>query len=109
MQFRAKPQANPRLLDLSKLATAYPSNELISPGDVLEVTIATGLSQDETVTYPVRIGDDGSASLPGVGHISLTDLELVDAEAAIAAACIQKNLYRAPHVTVTMKRRRMNR
>lgn len=108
-QFRAKSQANPRLLDLSRLAASYPSSELIANGDVLEVTVSTGLSQNETVTNRARVGDDGAASLPGIGNIPLAGLELEDAEIAVSAACIQKGLYRHPHVTVTMHRRRVNK
>lgn len=106
---RARPSANVQTLDLSKIATSYPSNELVGPGDVLEVTVSSGLGANETVTFPTRVSEDGQASLPVIGTVSLAGMELAETEAAIAGAAISRGLYRSPHITVTMKRRRVNR
>ncbi|MBA4031306.1 MAG: hypothetical protein C0478_10525 [Planctomyces sp.] len=108
-QLVAKKAANAQTLDLSKLATQYPSNELIGTGDVVEVTIAAGLGATEAVIFPTRVGEDGQANIPIVGPVELAGMELADAEGAIASAAVGRGLYRQPHVTVTMKRRRLNR
>ena len=100
---------NAQTVDLSRLAMAGASSELIDRGDVLDVSISAGLSADDTVTFPVRINDDGMANLPIIGNIPLAGLELEGAEAAITATAVHNGLYRSPHVTVTMKRQRMNR
>ncbi len=100
---------NAQTLDLSKLATGSYSNDLIDRGDVLEVTINAGLDPKDNVTFPVRVSDNGAASLPVVGEVPVQGLEPEGAEAAIAAACVQRGVYRAPHVTVSMKRQRTNR
>lgn len=100
---------NAQTLDLSKLATQYPSNELIGTGDVVEVTIAAGLGATEAVIFPTRVGEDGTANIPVVGPVELAGMELSDAEGAIASVAVSRGLYRQPHVTVTMKRRRLNR
>lgn len=100
---------NARTLDLSQLANGNYSNDTIDRGDVIEVTINAGLDPKDNVTFPVRISEHGTASLPVVGDVAVQGLEPESAEAAIAAACIQRNVYRSPQVTVSMKRQRTNR
>ena len=108
-ELEVAPTENPQTVDLSKLSGDTASSELIDRGDVLEVTIVAGLASEDTTTFPVRVGDDGSANLPVIGKIPLAGLELEGAEQAIAAACVTSALFRKPHVTVTMKRQRVNR
>ncbi len=108
-ELQAVPTANARTVDLSRFAIPATSSERIDRGDVLEVSISAGLGAEETVTFPVRVNDRGIANLPIIGSLELAGLELEGAEAAIAAACIHRGLYRSPHVTVTMKRQRINR
>ncbi len=105
----APPTENPQTVDLSRLAISASTSDWIDRGDVLEVSISAGLSEQDNVTFPVRINDNGDANLPVIGTISLAGLELEGAEAAIGATCISRRLYKNPHVTVEMKRQRMNR
>ncbi|MEO1996063.1 MAG: SLBB domain-containing protein, partial [Planctomycetaceae bacterium] len=44
-----------------------------------------------------------------IGNVQVVGLELQAAEAAIVAACIYRKLFTSPHVTATMKQRRVNR
>ena len=97
---------NPKTLDLSGMASGTYNNDLIDRGDVLEVTINTGLNAKDNLTFPVRVSDNGLATLPVVGDVAVQGLELESAEAAIAAACVQRAIYRSPQVTVTMKKQR---
>ncbi len=108
-QLHAPPIENPQIVDLTKFAIPAVSNESIYGGDVLEVTISAGLSEKDTFTFPVRVNELGVANLPVIGAVALAGLELEGAEAAVIAAAVQRGLYRAPHVTVTMKRQRINR
>ena len=100
---------NAQTIDLSRLATATLSNDTIDRGDVIEVTISAGLGVGDTTVLPIRIGDDGNAVLPVLGSVPLSGLELEAAEVAIANSCVERGLYRTPHVTVTMRRQRVNR
>lgn len=100
---------NAQTIDLSRLASLAVNSELIDRGDVIDVTISTGLNEKESYTQPVRIREDGVADIPVVGPVHLAGLELAEAEAAITAASIQRNLYRRPYVTVTMRHQRVNR
>ena len=105
----APPIENPQTVDLSRLAISTSTSDWIDRGDVLEVSISAGLSAQDNFTFPVRINDNGDANLPVIGTISLAGLELEGAEAAINAVCVSRGLYKNPHVTVEMKRQRMNR
>jgi len=105
----APPVPNSQVLDLSRFAGPPISSEQIHAGDVLEVSIAAGLGADQVTTFPVRVTESGIALMPEIGQVPLAGLELCGAERSIAAACLHRNLYRNPHVTVTMKRPRLNR
>ena len=100
---------NPHTVDLTRLAINQTGTRSIDDGDVLELTIAAGLSKDETTTIPVRVNDRGHAEIPVIGSVPVAGLEPEAVEAAIAAACIHQGLYRSPHVTVSIIRQRMNR
>jgi len=107
-EFIAPPVENVQMVDLSRLVTYTRSNELIDAGDVLHVTLATDYSEQGPIEIPVRVAEDGSADIPQVGRVRVAGLELDEAEQAIAAVSIEREVYRNPHVTVTMERRRMN-
>jgi polysaccharide biosynthesis/export protein len=109
----APPVENAHTIDLSRLATFSGSSEAIDQGDILEVTITTGYENNYTRNgpqiFPIRVGDDGTANVPLVGKVPLAGLELEEAEHAIAAAAIERGIFNAPHVTVAMRRQRVNR
>ncbi len=109
MHLQAPPLTNAQTLDLTKMATSTTSTDLIGEGDVIEVTISAGLSADDTATFPVRVSENGMAQLPIIGPVRLKGTDLEEAEAIIVGVCVEKGLYRSPHVTVTMKRPKVNR
>jgi polysaccharide export outer membrane protein len=108
-ELQAAPVTNVQTLDLSRLAGPPVNKELIERGDVIEVSIAAGLGSDAVTQIPVRIGEDGIAPLPEIGPVQLAGLTLMDAEQAVAAACIQRGFYHRPQVTVTLRQQRTNR
>jgi polysaccharide export outer membrane protein len=108
-RFEAPRVTNVQQLDLSRLAGATVSSELIERGDVLQVTIGSGVSNDEMLTVPLRVAEDGTANVPIVGGVPVAGLELEGSEQAIRAAAITRNVYRNPQVTVTLKQKRINR
>jgi len=108
-EYVAKPMENARTLDLSKLAVKGVGNDYIDNGDVLEVSIAAGLSKEDIATLDVRVNQNGEAQVPLIGNVPVGGLDLEGAESAITSACIQQGLYTNPQVTVTMKRQRENR
>jgi polysaccharide export outer membrane protein len=108
-QLLAGKRDNVQTLDLTRLATSSNNSEVIDRGDVIEVSISAGLDEKDTVTLPVRVNEQGIASIPEIGPVPLAGMEMEAAEAVIVATCIERGLYRRPNVTVTMKRQRMNR
>jgi polysaccharide biosynthesis/export protein len=105
----AAKRANAKTINLAGLASTAHDSELIDKGDVIEVTIATGLNEKEVRPVPVRVDDNGIANIPVVGPVPLAGQEPQAAEATIIAACIERQLYVNPNVTVTMKQQRLNR
>lgn len=105
----AQRRSNARTVDLSKLSRAQGPSNRVEAGDVVEVTIAATLDEDDAVVVPTRINEQGIAQLPLVGPLPVGGLELEAVEAVIAEACIDRGFYRSPHVTVTMKSQRTNR
>lgn len=108
-ELHAPPATNAQTINWSRLAVSTSTSDTIEPGDVLEVTIAANLSLQDMVTLPVRVNEKGIAALPVIGEVPLGGLRLEDAESAIAATSMQAQLYRAPQVTVSMKRKHTNR
>jgi polysaccharide export outer membrane protein len=109
-QWQAPHIENAQTLDLSKLSTGAYNNEQIDTGDILEVQIVVGLNAKDNppVLHP-RVNEAGSISLPNVGDVYVRGLDLETAESAIASACIQRQIYRSPLVTVSMRKQRTNR
>ncbi|MDH3716878.1 MAG: SLBB domain-containing protein [Planctomycetota bacterium] len=108
-ELEAPPVNNVHTVDLSRLSGFAVSNELIEPGDVLEVTIVAGITEHGPLTIPVRVSDNGSAGIPLLGEVALAGMELEQAEQAIRAAAVTQGVYRNPHVTVVMEKKRVNK
>jgi polysaccharide export outer membrane protein len=96
-------------LNLARLGGYAASTEQIGRGDVLEVTVVTDYGSLPPNIVPVRVNPDGTAQIPPIGLVQVAGLEMMHAEQAIAAAAIERGIYRNPHVTVTMKQQRKNR
>ncbi|MCA9047841.1 MAG: polysaccharide biosynthesis/export family protein, partial [Planctomycetaceae bacterium] len=106
---RLTAQSNPQEADLSKLAATGGSSELIGPGDVLEIEISAGLSDEDQFRFSARVADDGTAVLPEIGRISVVGLEPQAVDGIIQTESIRRGLYRNPTVTVSVAQKRMNR
>ncbi len=107
-ELEAAPIENAHILNLSGLSGPQVSPDIIGCGDVLKVSIAAGLDKDAVVEFLARVGDDGTALIPQLGHIPLDGLHVMQAEQRIADACIDGRLYRQPNVTVTMEKQQLN-
>ena len=96
-------------VDLTRLAGGAGDSDTINTGDLLEVKIAAGLSEDDQATMGSRVSDDGTISLPEIGSVNVVGIEPSGAETLIRAAAISKGLYiNSPSVTVRVTDRRMN-
>ena len=104
----ARPIANAQTLDLSKLAGRTSATDRIVPGDVVEVTVAAGLSEDNVYPFKVRVDENGIGQMPHLGELALGGLSLGEAEATIGKAAIDRDIFTAPHVTVLMHEPKMH-
>ncbi|MFM9965091.1 MAG: polysaccharide biosynthesis/export family protein [Planctomycetaceae bacterium] len=101
---------NPKTLELIRLANGSYNIDLIDVDDVLEVNILAGLNpKDNPPAMQPRVSRNGVISLPDVGDVPVAGLDLQSAETAIATTCVQRQIYRRPHVTVSMRRQATNR
>lgn len=99
-------------LNLAALSGQTTPSEVIQPGDLLKVTVASGLESERNREGPpywnLRVAEDGSVLVPLVGGLRLAGLTLPDADAAIRQASIERGIYRNPLVAVEFERRRTN-
>jgi polysaccharide export outer membrane protein len=109
VQWHAQSIPNVTTFDMTKLASATIPEDLIAKEDVLEITIASGLGRADIQTMPSRVNEAGQVDVVHVGPVPVAGLDLTEAEAAIARACIDREIYKSPHVTVVMKRPKVNR
>lgn len=108
--YRAADVSNAVTADLGRLSLPSTPNELIEPEDIIDVTILSGIeSPGQVAPTPVRLDDSGVAHLALVGPVRLAGLEPYAAEQVISAAAIQRGLYRAPQVTVAIRKKAVNR
>ena len=109
-RYQAAKVTNAQVADLSRLSMSTTSSSLIEPEDVVDVTISSGLEEAGRITpTPVRVGDTGIATIALIGQVPLAGLEPFQAEQRIATAAIDRGLFKAPQVTVTMRKKAVNR
>jgi polysaccharide export outer membrane protein len=108
-RYQAAGVSNAKVADLGRLSMPTASNSLIGAEDVIDIVIASGLeSGTQLAPTPVRVGDDGVATIALVGPVPVAGLEPFAAEQRIAAAAIERGLYRSPQVTVTIRKKAVN-
>lgn len=107
--YDAPTNSNPLTIDFANLSGTATDSDVIARGDVVNVNIAASISSEHVFTYTVRVGDDGNADLPLIGKVRMAGLSLADADATLTQVCVQRDLYRSPHVNVTIRRRKTNR
>jgi polysaccharide export outer membrane protein len=108
-RFRAPSISSSQQVDLSRISTSVGGNDRIQPGDIIEVTIVTGIGEvDEKSKWKLQVSDQGVADVPLVGRVQIAGLKLTDASMAIRDQGIQQGIYRNPRVTLQMVQRHTN-
>lgn len=93
-------------VDLAKLAKPGMHSELIYPGDVIDVAIATGVEQRVPLKWSLRVSEQGEVGIPLVGNVRVAGLMMPQAEQAIRHASVTRQIYRDPHVSVLLNQRK---
>jgi polysaccharide export outer membrane protein len=96
-------------LDLARMAGPGQGTSQIAPGDLVEFTIISGRSEEASEPIQARVSQAGQISLPLIGEIPVAGLEPVEAEQRIAAAAVDRNVYRQPVVMLQVTERAVNR
>ena len=107
-EYVAPATTNLDALDLSRFVGKGTRSEWIHWGDVLEVTVLSGLETDSTDPTMLRVARDGTIGVPLVGRVGVAGMGVERAEAAIAAASRYRQVFPNPHVSVRIDQRRMN-
>ncbi|MFM8633615.1 MAG: polysaccharide biosynthesis/export family protein [Planctomycetia bacterium] len=109
-RYQAAVVTNAKIADLSRLSIPTTSSSIIEPEDVVDVAIASGLEDAARVApIAVRVDDEGVANIALVGPVPLAGMEPFAAEQLIAETAVERGLYRQPQVTVTMRKKAVNR
>lgn len=108
VEYQAPVVEDLREIPLSQFVAQRNPGDVISPGDVLEVTINTDL---DTKVIPVicRVDDHGLIVVPDIGPVSVGGLRLSEAEKRVGETAIARDVYRRPFVTIVRKEQRMYR
>jgi len=95
-------------LALSQLSGMAGGTSKMAAGDLLNLTLLSGLEEEEVLAKPVRIADDGSIHVSLVGTVNVAGLDEQQAAQRIKAAAIERGIYRHPQVTVKFAQRAVN-
>ena len=98
--YTAPPTRHAQQLHLSSLGRLSVDGERIEPGDTLLISITTGLETEKPHPHRLRVNSDGRINLPLVGEVPVAGLRLSAADVAVRQASIERNIYRAPLVSV---------
>lgn len=108
-QFRVASRPAGARMNLATIATAGADESRVDAGDLVEITIASGRDDEMVTPVQARVSDSGAADVPLVGPVQLGGLEPFEASQAVAAAAVERGIYRQPHVTLEIKSKAVNR
>lgn len=100
---------NAKTVDLSRLSGFASTKDFIEIGDVIEVTIIAGASDQGPLSIPIRINTDGTALVPLIGAIPLAGMRVEQAEQIIRQQAMAGGVYVHPHVTVVLETKDANK
>lgn len=108
-QMRVQAAPPTRDLNLASMVGVGNGTNQISPGDLLEMTIASGRSDEENKPYQVRVTRDGTVDASPIGAVAVAGLEPIEAERQIAAAAVERGIFVRPTITLQVLTPAVNR
>ncbi|MEN1678163.1 MAG: SLBB domain-containing protein [Planctomycetota bacterium] len=102
---RVAPNSAPGRIHLPNLATTSAGARDLSPGDLLDVRVLSGLEEVTPEPQVLQVNRQGVIDVPMVGPVAVAGMEPPDASRAIAAAAIERGVYRRPNVTLEVRER----
>lgn len=102
---RAESSSGSHQIQLSNLSTTAFRSTQLNPGDLLDVRVVSGLETEAPKPMVLQVSNRGEIDLPLVGPVRVAGLEPPDASRAIAAAAIERGVYRQPNITLEVRER----
>jgi polysaccharide export outer membrane protein len=109
VELRASPAPPSAGINLERMAGAGVGTSQIGPGDLVQITIVSGSGEERALPIPARVAQDGTVLVPLIGAVPVGGVEPVAAEQRIAAAAVERGIYRQPHVTLVVTEQAVNR
>jgi polysaccharide export outer membrane protein len=109
LELRATPAPASSGINLERMVGAGVGTSQIGPGDLVQITIVSGSGEERVAPIPARVAQDGTVMVPLIGSVPVGGVEPVAAEQRIAAAAIERGIYRQPYVTLTVTEPAVNR
>ncbi len=108
-EFRTASINSKPIMNLAQVSSPGVGSAILAPGDLLEITVATGRSDEKVVPALARVADDGTVDVPVIGPVPVAGLEAFDASRNITNLAIQRGMYLHPLVTVKIESKAVNR
>jgi len=109
VELRAAPAPVSSGINLERMVGAGVGTSQIGPGDLVQITIVSGSGEERVTPIPARVAQDGTVMVPLIGAVPVGGVEPVAAEQRIAAAAMERGIYRQPYVTLTVTEPAVNR
>jgi polysaccharide export outer membrane protein len=109
VELRAAPAPASTGINLERMVGAGVGTSQIGPGDLVQITIVSGSGAERVAPVPARVAQDGTVMVPLIGSVPVGGVEPIAAEQRIAAAAIERGIYRQPYVTLTVTEPAVNR
>jgi polysaccharide biosynthesis/export protein len=106
---RVPPMSTASEINLTRMSGGGTGTSQLGPGDLVEITIVSGTGDEEVKPCPARVSSDGTVAVPIIGAVAVGGLEPFAAEQQIAAAAMERGIYRRPYVTLSVTQQAMNR
>lgn len=107
---QVEPTSRTNHMDIAGMVGPGTSTNEISPGDLLEISVASGRSDEkENKPLQVRVTREGTVNAPPIGPVQVAGLEAFAAEQQIAQAAIDRGIFVRPSITVQVLTPAVNR
>jgi protein involved in polysaccharide export with SLBB domain len=109
-ELRAPPANRIAHMDVAGMVGPGTGTNEINPGDLLEITVASGRSgEEEKKPNQLRVANDGTVDAPPIGPVPVAGLEPGVAEQQIAQAAIARGIFVRPSITLQVLKPAVNR
>ena len=108
-QLRVPPTSNTNEINLANMSGLGSGSSLLGPGDLVAVTIASGGDEEKVEPVLARVSQNGNVNVPLIGEVPVAGIEPFEAGERIAAAAVQRDVYRQPAVVLKIEEPAVNR